>query len=52
MIVVEWLLRKGASPTLRDRWNSTAIDEARKYNHPKVLARLEAAAAAPKVEAE
>jgi glutaminase len=43
LMVVEWLIGKGALPTLRDRWDSTAVDEARKYQHPKIIALLEAA---------
>eukprot|EP00004_Rigifila_ramosa_P011051 TRINITY_DN232_c0_g1_i3.p1 TRINITY_DN232_c0_g1~~TRINITY_DN232_c0_g1_i3.p1 ORF type:complete len:906 (-),score=190.26 TRINITY_DN232_c0_g1_i3:54-2597(-) len=44
--VVEYLLLHGASPTMRDRNGATAADEAKRYNHPEVLAVLSAPPAA------
>lgn len=43
--VIRLLLEAGASPTVRSKANESAIDWARKFNHPAVLAALQLAPA-------
>lgn len=40
--VVLYLLNKGADSSIQDRWGKTALDNAREFNHTKVIALLKA----------
>ena len=41
--MVEFLVKQGVDPEVRDRWGQTPLDDARRGNHPTLVSFLERA---------